>query len=260
VVHQIKIQMNSNVSASTKGQSSQDLKMSPMEELSKKANRGLVVKIRSICKLTPDVLRIVTDKPENYVFCPGQATEISINKKGWETMKRPFTFTSTPTENYLEFTIKTYPSKKGLTNQLLSLTEWDELILHDVFGAIAYKGVGTFIAGGAGVTPFIAIFRNLVSKKEIGNNRLIFANKKKTDIILETEFRKMLGLHFVNILSDEAVDGYAHGMLTEAFIEKNRGEKGTPFYVCGPPAMMDAVEEQLFKLHVKESDIVKEII
>jgi ferredoxin-NADP reductase len=42
-----------------------------------------------------------------------------------------------------------------------------------------------FIARGAGVTPFISIFRYLRSKAEIGSNKLIFANKTKADIILE---------------------------------------------------------------------------
>jgi ferredoxin-NADP reductase len=50
----------------------------------------------------------------------------------------------------------------------------DELILHDIWGAIHYKGEGTFIAGGAGVTPFIAIFRQLQKDGKIGNNKLIF--------------------------------------------------------------------------------------
>ena len=99
--------------------------------------------------------------------------------------KRPFTFTCLPDDDYLEFTIKTYPSHKGVTNELLQLKQNDELILHDVFGAIAYKGEGVFIAGGAGVTPFISIFRFLRSKNEVGGNKLIFANKAKADIILE---------------------------------------------------------------------------
>jgi predicted ferric reductase len=41
------------------------------------------------------------------------------------------------------------------------LKHGDELIIRDVWGAIEYKGEGVFIAGGAGVTPFIAILRQL---------------------------------------------------------------------------------------------------
>ena len=39
-----------------------------------------LVKINSIKQITPDVLQFVTEKPPNYTFNPGQATEISINK------------------------------------------------------------------------------------------------------------------------------------------------------------------------------------
>ena len=137
------------------------------------------VKIKSIEYLTHDVLKIVTEKPSMYSFRPGQATEISINKVSWRNELRPFTFTCLPDRDYLEFAIKTYPEHQGVTNQFLQLRIGEELILHDVFGTIQYKGEGVFIAGGAGVTPFISIFRYLKSKNEIGNNKLIFANKTK---------------------------------------------------------------------------------
>jgi len=216
------------------------------------------VKIKEINKITHDVLQIVTEKPQKYLFTPGQATEVSINKNGWKDKKNPFTFTCLPDSDYLEFTIKTYPSHKSVTNQILQLKKNDELILHDVFGEIAYKGEGVFIAGGAGVTPFISIFRYLKSKKEIGNNKLIFANKTKADIILEEEFKKLLGNNFINILSEEKVEGYANGHITEEFIKANSGGMDKLFYVCGPPPMMDAIEKQLANLHIDEKSIIKE--
>lgn len=217
-----------------------------------------IVKIESIDKITHDVLKIVTEKPKKYTFTPGQATEISINKKEWKDKKNPFTFTCLPEDNYLEFTIKTYPSHQSVTNELLQLKINDELILHEVFGAISYKGEGVFIAGGAGVTPFISIFRDLQSKEKIGNNKLIFANKKKNDIILEEEFKKLLGTNFINILSDEKVQGYANGQITEDFIKANSGGINKLFYLCGPPPMMEAIEKQLVNLHVAKKSIIKE--
>ena len=217
-----------------------------------------IVKIRSINKVTHDVLQIVTTKPDLYTFVPGQATEISINKVGWKDKKKPFTFTCLPKNEYLEFTIKTYPTHKGVTNQLLQLAENDELILHEVFGAIAYKGEGTFIAGGAGVTPFISIFRYLQSINGLGDNKLIFANKTKGDIILEQEFKQLLGVNFINILSDEKSNGYAMGQITGDFIKANCSGTDKMFYLCGPPAMMDVVEKQLTALQVDKKLIVKE--
>lgn len=204
------------------------------------------------------MLQIVTDKPTLFTFSPGQATEISINKEGWQNAKRPFTFTCLPENDHLEFIIKTYPAKTGVTNQLLQLKRDDELILHGVFGSIAYKGKGVFIAGGAGVTPFISIFRYLQSKNEIGNNMLIFANKTKADIILEYEFKNMLGKNFINILSDKKADGYSYGQITEDFLKDYISGSGQNIYICGPLPMMDAIEKFLFNLKVDRELIIKE--
>ena len=217
-----------------------------------------IVKIQSIKKVTHDVLQIVTEKPPGYSFVSGQATEVSINNSDWKDERRPFTFTCLPSDNYIEFTIKTYPSRQGVTNQLLQLKSGNELVLHDVFGAIAYKSEGIFIAGGAGVTPFISIFRYLQSTNAIGNNKLIFANKTRADIILEEEFKNLLGEKFINILSDEKVDGYANGYITANFLQANIGDVNKNIYVCGPPPMMDAIEKMLASLHVDEKLIIKE--
>lgn len=218
-----------------------------------------ILKIASIDKVTHDVLRIITNKPKGFDFLPGQATNIAINKSGWLKVERPFSFTNLPTNNSLEFTIKTYPEHENVTDKLLELKKDDELVLHDVFGAITYKGEGIFIAGGAGITPFISIFRNLKAKNEIGNNKLLFANKTKADIILEKEFEELLGDKFVNILSDEKTEGYHYGRVTEEFLKENITDFTQQFYICGPPPMIKEVENQLVNLGVNKKLITKEI-
>ena len=59
-----------------------------------------LVTIKSIESIARNVLKIVTGKPDGYFFNPGQATEIAINKNGWITETRPFTFTSIPENDY----------------------------------------------------------------------------------------------------------------------------------------------------------------
>lgn len=217
-----------------------------------------IVKVKSVDKVTHDVLRIVTNKPPKYIFNPGQATEVAINKNGWMNEKRPFTFTCLPEDDYIEFTIKTYPLHKGVTNKLLSLKPNDELIIGESWGTIGYKGEGIFIAGGAGVTPFISIFRHLHLKNEIGNSKLIFANKTKADIINEKEFKNILGKNFINILSEEKSDEYAHGYITEESLKNAITDLNKYFYVCGPPPMMDAIGKMLLNLKVNKELIIKE--
>jgi len=218
-----------------------------------------IVKIKSIGKVTHDVVKIVLEKPDNYDFTPGQATEVAVNKEKWKEERRPFTFTCLPDDDYLEFTIKTYPSHKGVTNELLSLKPGDELIIHDVWGAISYQGEGIFIAGGAGITPFLSIFRYLNSINKIKGNKLIFANKTKADIIHEDEFKRLLGDSFINILSDETIAGYEHGYITESLVKKSLGTAKNKFYVCGPPPMMDAIQKILTNLGVGDDSVVVEI-
>ncbi len=216
------------------------------------------VKIRKIEHLTHDVLRIIADKPKGISYNPGQAADVAVNKPGWEQEWRSFTFTSLPHEDYIEFNIKTYTSHNGVTNQLLSLHEGDELIIGDVYGDIAYKGEGVFIAGGAGITPFIAILRDLERKHAIGNNKLLFANKTKGDIIREGDFKKLLGGNYINVLSDETIAGYEHGFITMEMIKKYSDANLKYYYLCGSPPMMNAMEKHLASLGVDDSHIVKE--
>lgn len=216
------------------------------------------IKILSIEHLTHDVLKIVAEKPKALNYHPGQAVDISLNKPSWEKELRAFTFTSLPAENHIEFVIKTYPSHKGVTEQLLTCQRGDELIIHDVFGDISYKGEGIFIAGGSGITPFIAILKQLEKESKIGNNKLIFANKTKADIILEDHFQKLLGNNFINVLSDETIENYEHGFISADLIKKQLTGNLQYFYLCGPDPMMQAVEKHLASLGISSDLIVRE--
>ena len=214
------------------------------------------VQILSIEQVTHDVKCFRLQKPEGLTFEPGQAAEISIDRDGWREEGRPFTFTCLPDEDFLEFTIKRYPDHQGVTNELHQLKEGDSLILDDIFDTIHYRGKGLFIAGGAGVTPFISIFRDLRQKGELEGNSLLFGNKTSADIIRKEEFEEMLGENFINILSDEETDQYRFGLITRELIVDHITVPGEYIYVCGPPAMMDQVMEHLSELEIPEDLIV----
>jgi ferredoxin-NADP reductase len=217
-----------------------------------------IVKVIKIEQVTHDVKRFQFEKPTGYIFKPGQATDVSINSPALKNEKRPFTFTSLRSSDYLEFTIKIYTDHDGITNKLGNLKQGSELIIRDVWGDIEYKGDGTFIAGGAGITPFISILRDLKQHNKIGNNFLIFANKTVKDIILETELKLLLGTSFVNILSDEKANGYSYGYITEEFLKQNIPAHCDNYYLCGPPPMMEAVIKQLMSIGISEKFITME--
>lgn len=217
-----------------------------------------LVKIKSIEHVTHDVLHLQLEKPSDISYTPGQAVDISINKPDWEKVKSCFTFTSLPEDNDIEFTIKTYPQRDRVTNQLLQAKAGDEVFIYKPFGDIKYKGEGIFLAGGAGVTPFIAIFKMLDKQNKLGDNKLIFGNKKKEDIILNEYFEDLLGDNFINVLSEEDVDGYKKGYITAEIIKEAMDDNSKYFYLCGPPPMMTAMEENLKSLGVAKEQIVRE--
>jgi ferredoxin-NADP reductase len=216
------------------------------------------VKIISTESVTHDVRSLKFEKPAGFSFIPGQAADVSINKPDLINEKRPFTFTALNAWDHLEFTIKIYNEHNGVTKRIGELKIGDELIISEPWGSIAYKSEGTFIAGGAGVTPFIAILRNLKYRNEIGNNKLIFANKTKADVIRNDEFEKILDGNFINILSHEKVEGYSYGFISEEFLKSKVDDFNNMFYLCGPPPMMDAIEKILGNLGVKSNLVVKE--
>lgn len=218
-----------------------------------------IVKILQVERITHDVKSFKIEKPENYSFVPGQATEVAINKPDWENEKRPFTFTSLNSNPYLEFTIKIYEDHEGVTQQMNRLLRGDELIIHDVWGAIRYKGEGTFIAGGAGITPFIAIFRQLKKENKIGSNRLLFSNKTEKDIILRNEFEKLLGDHFVNTLTHEKKEGFDHTLIDKSYLEKTLHTLNQEFYICGPDAMVKDIRKALEELGAGKNVITVEM-
>jgi ferredoxin-NADP reductase len=221
-------------------------------------NEEHLVKILEAEFVTHNVRRFRLSKPASYPFTPGQATDIVINHPDWKAKRRPFTFTGLNKWDFLEFTIKIYTDHNGVTSQLGKLRVGDELILHDVFGAIQYKGQGVFIAGGAGVTPFIAIFRQLYQDGKLGNNKLLFSNKTAKDIILKEEFDKMLGDHFINTLTREKSPGCDSRRIDENYLREKIGDFSQYFYVCGPDPMVAGISEYLLQLGATKDNIVTE--
>ena len=118
------------------------------------------------------------------------------------------------------------------------MTIGNELIIGDSWGAIEYKGAGYFIAGGAGITPFIAILRTLFDEHKTPGNKLFFSNKTAKDIIYKDELVKILGENAVFVLTREKNTSYINGRIDEKFIKEQIPDLSRHFYVCGPDPMV----------------------
>ncbi|MBU0654833.1 MAG: flavodoxin reductase [Gammaproteobacteria bacterium] len=209
--------------------------------------------------VTHDVKRFVFSKPPGFTFEPGQGVELTINQPDWRDESRPFTPTNFVDDKVLEFTIKRYVDHDGVTKKLHGLPAGSELLISEPFGTINYQGPGVFLAGGAGITPFIAILRaQYRSSADGGKNHLIFSNKTPADIIYEKELRHYLGKDCILTCTDETVAGYESRLIDKDFLGEKISDFSVPFYVCGPPGFMDALTGALKELGADPQNLVFE--
>ena len=216
--------------------------------------KEFIVKILKIGTVTHNVKNFIIEKPEGYKFIPGQATDVSINAPELKNEKRPFTFTSKNSDLVLEFTIKRYD---GVTKKFHELNPGDEIILREPFGTISYEDEGTFIAGGAGITPFLSIFRD-IGEEVAGKSKLIFSNKTHKDIICERELKEMFKENVVFLLTDENKKGYIHKRINKNFLNKEIIDFNQYFYICGPPKFVKDIKRNLIKLGADKDKIIVE--
>jgi len=217
-----------------------------------------IVKVTSAEYVTHDVRQFRLEKPPDFTFSPGQATELSINKEGWRDKKNPFTFTCLTDAPYLEFTIKIYTDREGVTNQLGKIKVGEELILREAWGAIEYQGPGYFIAGGAGITPFIAILRTLKRDGKVAGNKLFFSNKTDQDIILAEELKSILGKNAIFTVSRQKDSIHDRRRIDAQFLKSEVDDFKKHFYICGPDPMVLELRETLEKLGATADAVVFE--
>ncbi len=208
--------------------------------------------------VTHDVKRFIVSRPSEFHFKPGQGVELAIDSAQWQGGGRPFTPTCLVDDEVLEFTIKRYDDHAGLTQALHRLPSGSPLLMTDPFGTISFQGPGVFIAGGAGITPFLAILREQAHDKDVALNTLIFSNTTPADIICEKELRNYLGERCILTCTRQAGADYEHRRINKVYLEEKIANFNQHFYVCGPSGFMHAVTTALSELGADPQTLVFE--
>ncbi|PJE30246.1 hypothetical protein SAMN06297129_0902 [Pseudooceanicola antarcticus] len=199
-------------------------------------------------RLTPDTQAYTFTRPEGLSFAPGEATELSLLREGWRDKGRPFTFTSLPDAPEIQFVIKSYDDHDGVTRQMASLSSGEMALVTEPFGALQDQGPGTFLAAGAGITPFLAILRNRAAGQRLDGSRLIYTNKTTSDIILRDELSSMPGLTTHFTVTDEEDAPVETARIDKDWLADRLEDVSGRFYLCGPPGFVDAMRDALRSL------------
>ncbi len=193
-------------------------------------------------------------------FIAGQYCIVSLpSNKELSGQKRPFTFSNSPNELYVELTVK----KMGVfTTAMHSMKAGDMIAIDGPHGkALNFDESVTedvvFIAGGSGITPFMSAIRYAAAKKLPNNIWLLFSNNTEKDIIYRLELQKMpANIKVVNTLTRDAPANWTgeKGYISKALIDKYIPSPKTKlWYICGPPPMMAAVKDLFLSMGIAEN-------
>lgn len=205
-----------------------------------------------------NVNRLRFAKSADFSFQPGQAIDMRLDRDIWRDNKHPFTMTSLPEDAHLEFTMKSYLDRHGMTEQTVWMTPGDRVIIGGAWGAITDAGPGVFIAGGARVTPITTILRRRQRDAVLRGCTRIFSNARERDIILRDEGEAMLDHRTIFTLADEAAPSLSYRRVDGGCVDDVLEGHDQRFYICGPDPKVAAITTILKDRGVPEDRITIE--
>jgi len=221
--------------------------------------------VKRVVKRTYDVKSFRFNRPEGFSYKAGQFLFVTI-KIGGEEKQKHFTISSSPTEaEFIEFTKKL--TGHEFSNALDALKEGDWARIDAPYGEFTYEGEYPKIAmlsGGIGITPLRSIIKYCTDKQLDTSITLLYGNRTERDIVFRKQFEQMQkqnkNLKVVHTLSqpDKPWKGYT-GYINGIMIKKEIPDfKDRTFYTCGPPKMVEAMENLLTSLKVPKDQVKKE--
>lgn len=130
------------------------------------------------------------------------------------------------------------------------------LVLHDDPARPA-----VFLAGGIGITPFLAMARDAAHRRLPHPIYLFFGNRRPVDAPF---FDELAGIrnpnyHFIAAMSEAPDWKGEKGFIDRAMLVRHlRDLKAPVYYFAGPPAMAMAMQEMLSGAGVREDDMRSE--
>ena len=198
-------------------------------------------------------------------YQPGQFALIRVRNQQITPEPHPFTIASSPTQDHLEFVIK---SSGDYTSQLDRIQAGDKVWVDGPFGVFSHHHYPTeenlvFIAGGIGITPFLSMLRSLQVEEPDKKVILLWGCRFQDDLILPEVFQQleanMPNFKWYPVLSDEpeftGETGFFNAEKLNRLAVNEVNLETTGFYTCGPGIMMKIVDEALQELGVEKSRI-----
>lgn len=226
-------------------------------------------KIAKNLTLTPRVHQIVLEllEPKTIEFTAGQFLMYQVS----ETVKRAYSVASTPLENTkVELFIDIAPG--GPASQYFSsVAEGTNCSFMAPYGQFTLRDTPhdkIFLAGSTGVAPMRSMIKDYLANMSNWTNKtnmmLYFGVNKTEEMFLLEELSSLEfehpNFHFIPVVQNVEHGDWAgeKGLVTEPLFRNTSDLKGKDFYLCGSPAMVPAVKQQLLDKGVVQENIFNE--
>jgi glycine betaine catabolism B len=197
-------------------------------------------------------------------FLPGQYLNVLVDIDGVST-SRPQSISSSPTQlGSLELTVRA--KAHGFVSRYLvrELHAGDELTTSGPEGDFSFnpardRAQMLLIAGGSGITPFMAMAEYLLARHPTTRIALLYGSYAADDMIFKERIERLARTHGPRFSPTFVVSGPAAGWLGERgfidrdFIARHAPEVAlaeTSVFLCGPRPMQDSVLRALAALGV----------
>jgi predicted ferric reductase len=199
-------------------------------------------------------------------FLPGQFAWLTLGRTPFAVEDHPFSFSSSAEDGTaVAMTIK---EAGDFTRTVKDITPGTPAYLEGPHGAFTidrYPGSGcVFVAGGVGITPVMSMLRTLADRGDRRPQLLVYGAQSWDGITFREELdllQERLDLTVVYVLSEAPPDWRGErGRITYEVLERYlpADKAAYLYFICGPPPMMDAVEDALRRAGVPWPSIYTE--
>jgi benzoate/toluate 1,2-dioxygenase reductase subunit len=187
-------------------------------------------------------------------FLPGQYVNIGVPGSGHH---RSYSFSTAPGERRIGFLIKKIPG--GVMSNWLERAEpGAKLDLTGPLGSFYMRKVERpllFLAGGTGLAPFLSMLEVLARENSQQQVHLIYGVTRDLDLVLVDELEayaaRLPNFTYSTVVAEATSSHPRKGWVTQHMPAQALYGGDVDVYLCGPPAMVDAVRKHFDDSGVK---------
>ncbi len=218
--------------------------------------------VTGVIQRTEDVKSVRFRRPKGFDYLSGQWAFVTVG--GEEEQKtKPLSFSSSPTEDFLEFTKRL--TGHEFSNDFAAMEVGDAATIRGPYGKLTlqenHKKI-CMLSGGIGVTPLRSMIRYSTDKVLETSIILLYSNRFEDDSIAFMDDFDEMRARNPNLEVIVTITRPGHGWkglagrISQEMIEKKVPDySARVFYSCGPKPMVDAMVAMLSEMGLPEKQI-----